>query len=121
MIVTNQARIDLAKARNDEITIPQITHISLGTGGMDGGSPRTASPSETALQNEVIKKTAVVVGRDGSKVTYRIVLSAGEANGNAISELGLWSSEIILVGIETFTPKNKDANTILTFSVDEVF
>jgi hypothetical protein len=85
MIVTNQARIDLARARNNEISMPQITHISLGTGGMDGINPRVPAPSETALVAEVIKKTAVVVGRDGSKITYRIVLSAGEANGEAIS------------------------------------
>ncbi len=118
MIITTACKVDIAKARASEISMPQITHISVGTGGMSGGSPRTPLPSETALVAETLKKAVTYVGRTGSLNEYKIDLDATECNGQAISEMGVWCGTT-LVAIDTFLPKNKDSNMVMTFDYAE--
>lgn len=120
MINTTAARVDLAKARAAEISLPQITHISVGTGGLSGGVPRTPAPSETALVTEVLKKSVTFVGRTDNQNHYKIELDATECNGSALSEMGVWAGST-LVAIDTFTAKNKDENMTMTFDYVEVF
>lgn len=120
MIITTACRTDLAKSRAAEISLPQITHISVGTGGLSSGAPRTPDPGETALVTETLKKNVTFVGRTGKKNQYKIDLDATECNGQALSEMGVWCGST-LVAIDTFMPKNKDSNTLLTFNYAEEF
>ena len=120
MIVTNLNKIDLARARNQEIEMPEVTHIAVGTGGMDGESPRVPVASETALVTETIRKLATHVSRTDNKNKWQIQLSASEGNGQAISEIGLFNNSTLLA-VETFLPKNKDENSVFTFEIEEEF
>lgn len=120
MINTTAALVDLAKARAGEIDMPLITHISLGTGGLSAGVPRTPSPAETDLVAEVIIKPVTFVGRTANKNVWEIELDTSECNGEAISELGVWADDT-LIAIDTFTAKNKDSSTVQTWRYEEEF
>lgn len=120
MIITTACKVDIAKARANEAAMPQITHISVGTGGLTSGVPRTPAPGETALVTETLKKAVTYLGRTGSQNQYKIELDATECNGQALSEMGVWSGTT-LVAIDTFLPKNKDSNMTMTFDyVEEI-
>jgi len=120
MIITTAAKVDLARARASEIAIPLITHISVGTGGLSAGVPRTPLPTETTLVAETLKKSVTYIGRTANKNVYEIELGVLECNGQAISEMGVWSGAT-LIAIDTFTSKNKDANTVQTYRYEEEF
>ncbi len=73
-VITHQRRVNLAKITRGEVeTIPKITHIAFGSGGVDeNGQPIQPLETQTALNNEVARygqlaavKTFLNKGKDG--------------------------------------------------------
>ena len=56
-IITAASRQKMVKARAGAITLPPITKMAFGNGGVDGqGDPISPSESATGLNNELLRK-----------------------------------------------------------------
>lgn len=115
---------DLAKLLNDEVTIAsvQITDIAIGDGGVDSnGNPIPVDSSDTALNNETLRKTAVFVGRTDNQLEFTMTLGLTEQNGVDINELGAFAQNGNMIGKITFSTKVKNNTQVFTFKITETF
>lgn len=115
---------DLAKLVNDEVTIAsiQIVDIAIGDGGVDSdGNPIPVDPTDTALNNETLRKTAVFVGRTINVLEFTITLGLTEHNGLDINELGAFAQNGNMIGKLTFSTKVKNNSQVFTFKITETF
>ena len=95
-IITVIGRKKLCKAHAGDITLPPITQIAWGDGGVtEDGVPKATTGNEISLYNELLKKN--------------------------ISEMGLYDSDGDLIAYRTFLRKGKDEDIPLIFDMDEVF
>ena len=59
------------------------THIAVGTDNT------TANADDTALLAEVVRKAITSTASDASTITFSVILSSTEADGNSLKEAGL--------------------------------
>lgn len=124
-LITKVARKKLVMARAGAIVLPKITGMAFGDGGADA-SGKAIPPTEgqTSLTSELIRKeiSSYEILEDAvATCRYTATLTELECVGNNISELGLYDSEGDLVCIKTFSPKGKDADLEMTFTLDDIF
>lgn len=122
-IITEKGREKLCKAHAGDIVLPKITHMVLGSGGVDEqGEVKTPTGKETELHEQKIKKAL----SDHSfpiptTCRYTMKLEKNELANEYISEQGLVDSDGDLVAYKTFLPKGKDEDMEFVFSMDEIF
>lgn len=85
-----------------------ITKIGVGEG------TSTTTETNTALTNSFVKNIDSVVYPMFNKVQFNFSLSAQEANGLKISELGLLNSDNVLFSRKTRTEIIKTENVVIT-------
>lgn len=123
VIITKKARENMVKARAGAITLPVITGIAFGSGGVDGsGKVITPVDTQKALANELYRKE--ISGYDFVNDTtcrYTCKLEKQELAGEYISEIGLYDENGDIVCIKNFTSKGKDDDIEMTFTFDDEF
>ena len=121
-IITAAAKAAMAGTWAGSGSIPAITRMAFGDGGVDaGGSPIPPSASATALNNELLRQNLDSCVASGGVLTATCTLGAGTLAGEEISELGLVDANGGMVAIKTFTKKGKDADSSQTYTVTLTF
>ena len=123
-IVTKARRKLLAEITSGVIdTIPVITHIAFGDGGVDiAGEPREVTENQTTLFNEVERYPVDSVTYPVETTTrYYVEIPENDLIGVDINEAGLMDSEGTLCAIKTMYIKKKDGNVKFAFEFDDVF
>ena len=124
-IITVIGRKKLCKAHAGDITLPPITQIAWGDGGVtEDGVPKATTGNEISLYNELLKKNIsghMYPVEDETTCRYSGILDKGELTGKEISEMGLYDSDGDLIAYRTFLRKGKDEDIPLIFDMDEVF
>lgn len=85
-LIVTAGKNTLAKMLNGNVSNRHITNIGFGT----GSTP--ASSGDTALTNSYSKAIDSASYPDSTSVLFQWSLATGEANGKAITEFGLLSS-----------------------------
>ena len=123
-IITVIGRKKLCKAHAGDITLPPITQIAWGDGGVtEDGVPKATTGNEISLYNELLKKNIsghMYPVEDETTCRYSGILDKGELTGKEISEMGLYDSDGDLIAYRTFLRKGKDEDIPLIFDMDEV-
>ncbi len=122
-VITKIGREKLCKAHAGDITLPVITQMAFGNGGVDGsGTVIATTGEEVTLRNELLRKNIdshtfpiTTTGR------YSVRLGKEELADQNISEMGLFDAEGDLVAYKTFLPKGKDGDMEFIFDMDEIF
>lgn len=122
-IITKTARKKLVQARAGVISLPKITGMAFGNGGVDSnGDVITPTETQTALNNQLIRKE--ISGYeflDDTTCRYTATLAESDCAGESISEIGLYDAEGDIICIKTFTAKGKDGDLEMTFTLDDCF
>lgn len=85
-----------------------VTKMSWGTGGHDPLNPSTPIPptsGDTGLNSELGtpgKKTVTYDFPNSTTVRFQAELAESEANGQGLSEVGLWTDDEVLFARKTF-------------------
>ena len=123
-IITKKRRILLCQITSGAMTtLSKITHIALGTGGVDGdGEPLTPSDLQTALNNPIGQYEIEPVDYpEETTARYTITVPEHELVGEKISEAGLIDAEGNLCAIKNMYVKQKDEGVTFTFTFDDEF
>ena len=124
-VITVTGRKKLCKAHTGDSTLPIITHMAWGDGGVDEeGNPKSASGNEIGLYHELMKKEIEIhsyVNEEETACRYTATLEKGELTGSEISEMGLFDEEGDLIAYRTFMRKGKDADIPQIYDMDEIF
>ena len=124
-VTTVKGRAKLCKAHAGLATLPKITKMCWGDGGIgEDGQPKTPTGEETALYSQLMEKEisgVELVNEDGTTARYTGRLEKTELAGENISEIGLKDADGDLVMIRTVLPKGKDNDIPLTFDIDDIF
>lgn len=121
--ITEVGRKKLCMAHAGDATLPRITHIAVGNGGLDSsGNPVAVLGTEVSLASELLRKqldshTYPVE----TTCRYAIRIGKSELVGCSISEIGLFDEEGDLVAYKNFLPKGKDSDMEFVFELDEIF
>lgn len=102
----------------------QITHIALGTGGVDAsGDPKPLTGNETGLFNEVFRKAVTATMPAPTTVRYSLSVQAKNDGlaGMGINEVALFDADGALAAIKTTTTKNLEETDELEFDFDALF
>lgn len=114
MVNTNNGLADIKDAICDRLET--YTYFAIGTG------TTPASADDTALQNEVFRKTVTEIQRTTSGVLFRCYVSTTEANGHNISEFGLFNADsggtMLCRRVFSAIPKTNDMD--IWFELEEV-
>ncbi|HIS61454.1 MAG: phage tail protein [Clostridiales bacterium] len=122
-VITKKGREKLCKAHTGDATLPRITKMVFGNGGIGGGG-QVIEPTgeETQLKGFLLEKT---IESHSYPVTttarYTAKLEKTELANENISEQGLVDEEGDLVAYKTFLPKGKDDDMEFIFDMDEIF
>lgn len=124
VVITKIARQKMLKARAGVLTpFPKIVGMAFGSGGCDGsGNPIAPTDDQTALKQEILRKP--VSGHtfiSETQCRYTCTLTEADAAGKFISEVALYDEDDDIVGIKTFMKKGKDADSEMTFTLDDIF
>ena len=124
-VTTVAGRRKLAKAHAGLATLPEITQMVWGDGGIGtDGNPKVPTGKETNLYNRLLAKDisgVEMIGTDQTTARYTGKLEKTELAGKEISEIGLLDAEGTLIVIRTFSKKGKDDDIPMTFDIDEIF
>lgn len=123
-VITKARRKMLAEITSGKITtIPAITHIAFGSGGVDAaGEPKQASETQTALFNEVQRYPVDSVTYPvDTTARYSVEIPEVDLVSVKISEAGLIDADGTLCAIKTMYVKQKDENVKFTFEFDDEF
>ncbi len=125
VIITTVARNKLVKARAGLLSLPIIKGMAFGDGGADADG-KAVPPNQTQgqLTNELLRKEisgCSLLEDEAAAVRYTCTLGEAELAGETISEIGLYDADGDLVCIKTFSPKGKDDDIEMTFTLDDVF
>lgn len=123
-IITLARRINLAKITRGTIeTLPKITHIAFGDGGIgEDGQPLQPNELQTKLNNEIGRyEIASVENPVETTNRYFVTIPETDLNGKNISEMALVDASGDLAAIKTFLSKGKDDDVIFTFGFDDEF
>lgn len=121
-ILTDIAKEKICKAHAGDITLPQITHIAFGDGGIDeSGNEIEPTGKENGLKSE-LARYEIEKHTYPSKTTCRYTrkLLKIDLVNKSISEFGLYDSEGDLVVYKAFLPKSKGEDEEFIFSIDEI-
>lgn len=123
-ITTTARRELLCKATSGAAeTIPAITKVAFGSGGVDEqGAVIAPSAAQTALNNEVARYDIDGVTYPApTTARYSVTIPADALEGVEISEAALVDSEGTLCAIRNTLPKGKDAGVAFLFTFDDEF
>lgn len=124
-VITETGRKKLCRAHAGDQTLPAITQMAFGSGGVDGdGNVIETTGTEAALKTELLKKAvdSHSYTNDGQTTCrYTVRLSKAELANENISEQGLFDADGDLIAYKTFLPKGKDDDMEFIFDMDEVF
>lgn len=111
--VPNVAREKMADARAGVKTLPAITMIAFGDGGVDeNGAVLTPLPTMTALNHELMRKPVTSIEKTGQLgYRYGYTISEGDLGGKSVSEVALIDAEGDLASIEMFKSKADDLDS----------
>jgi len=119
-VKTVKGREKMAKAHAGLATLPKITHIALGSGGVNGTTPKGLTGNENSLFNEKIRKEIELI--EVNSTTYRYVISVDadtdSLNGVNINEAGLFDEDGDLIAIKTFTNKGLESGVTIQFEYE---
>ena len=102
-VITEIGRKKLCRAHSGDQTLPAITQMAFGSGGVDAdGNVIETTGAETACR-------------------YTVRLSKTELANQNISEQGLFDADGDLVAYKTFLSKGKDDDMEFIFDMDEIF
>ena len=106
-VITEIGRKKLCMAHSGDATLPAITHMAFGSGGIDSkGNVIETTGTETGLKTELLKKEIDSHAyTDEKSTTCRYTY---DADGD-------------LIAYKTFLPKGKDDDMEFIFDMDEVF
>ena len=124
-VITATGRKKLCRAHAGDGTLPAITKMAWGNGGVDEtGQPISTTGNEIGLYNELLVKdieSHAYVNEEETTCRYTATLEAGELSGEEISEMGLYDADGDLVAYRTFMRKGKDADIPQIYDMDEIF
>ena len=124
-VITVAGRKKLCKSHAGDITLPAITKMAWGDGGVgEDGTVKETTGNETALYSELLRKdieSHVYVNDEETTCRYTSTIEKSELTGKEISEMGLYDAEGDLVAYKTFMKKGKDEDIPLIFDMDEIF
>ena len=125
LIITVAARRKLVKARAGAASLPKITGMAFGDGGVDSDGHVVAPTEDQAtLTHELFRKVIdgyEVLADETATIRYECTLSADELVGAEVSEIGLYDAEGDIACIKTFPRKGKDDDEEHTYSIDDIF
>lgn len=119
-VITKIRRKKMAEASYTTGTVAKITHIALGSGGVNGdGTVIVPLAENVALKKEVVRKpyTSSTKTSDTS-YEYTIKLEEDELVGTFISEMALIDEDGDVVAFSNFLAKGKD-ETEVTFTIED--
>lgn len=119
-VITKIRRKKMAKASHTTGSIAKITHIALGSGGVNAdGTVIVPLAENVALKSEVVRKpyTSSTKTSDTS-YEYTIKLEENELVGTFISEMALIDEDGDVVAFSNFLAKGKD-ETEVTFTIED--
>jgi len=123
-IITRARRVALCKITSGAVSsIPAITQIAFGDGGVDSsGEPTAPLETQTALNHEVARYPidGVTYPID-TTARYAATIPENDLTGVKISEAALVDADGVLAAIKNVYAKQKDAEVIFTFELDEEF
>lgn len=114
----------LARAVAGLDPIVQITHIAIGTGGVDeNGGPKPLTGNETGLFAEVLRKPVSLTMPGSTTVRYSLSVKADTDGlaGKGINEVALFDANGDMAAIKTTTTKNLEETDELEFDFDAIF
>lgn len=119
-VITKTRRKKMAEASHTTGKIAKITHIALGSGGVNAdGTVIVPLAENVALKSEVVRKpyTSSTKTSDTS-YEYTIKLDEDELVGVFISEMALIDEDGDVVAFSNFFAKGKD-ETEVTFTIED--
>lgn len=123
VIITKAAREKMVKARAGAITLPIVTGMAFGDGGVnESGEVIAPVEEQTELRHELYRKAV-----DGyafiedTTCRYECTLSEAELAGAYISEIGLYDEEGDILCVKSFRKKGKDDDLEMTYTLDDMF
>lgn len=123
-VITNIRREALCKITSGSIsTLPQITHIAFGDGGVDSaGNPLEPAASQTALKSELARYAIQTVAYPTAYTArYTVTIPKPDLAGKKISEAALVDAQGRLCAIKNMYVKQKDAGVSFDFTFDDEF
>jgi phage-related tail fiber protein len=122
-VITLTAKTKAAQARAGDITLPAVAQMAFGDGGTDDhGNPLKPLPADTALGNELLRKSVTChTYPTATTCRYACTLITDELTGEVINEVALYDADGDMVCRKTFPDKVKSAGIEMTFEVDDVF
>ncbi len=124
-VITATGRKKLCRAHAGDQTLPAITKMAFGSGGVDqDGNVIETTGAETALKKELLKKAVdshSYTNEGQTTCRYTLRLSKAELANENISEQGLFDADGDLIAYKTFLPKGKDDDMEFISDMDEVF
>ena len=125
VVITKKSRQKLVKARAGAITLPKVTGMAFGNGGVDSnGNIITPAETQEGLANELYRKEIDSYEfPEGTDTTcrYECTLTETELAGEEISEIGLYDEEGDIICIKNFARKGKDDDVEQTYVLDDIF
>ena len=119
-VITKIRRKKMAEASHTTGTVAKITHIALGSGGVNAdGTVIVPLAENVALKKEVVRTpyTSSTKTSDTS-YEYTIKLEEDELVGTFISEMALIDEDGDVVAFSNFLAKGKD-ETEVTFTIED--
>lgn len=123
-VITKARRVNLAKiTRGAVTTIPKMTHIAFGDGGIgEDGQPIQPNELQTQLNHEIGRyEIAEVTTPVDTTNRYTVTIPEGELNGKNINEMALIDADGVFAAVKTFLNKGKDEDVKFTFHFDDEF
>lgn len=119
-IITKVRRKKMAEASHTTGKLAKITHIALGSGGVNtDGSVKAPLADATKLNTEVIRKAYSSSTKiSDTSYEYTIKLGADELVGTYISEMALIDEDGDVVAFSNFLAKGKDETEVI-FSIED--
>lgn len=123
VVITKKGREKLVKARAGALTLPKITGMAFGSGGVnESGTVIAPTESQTKLTKELYRKEIDTYSfPNDTTCRYECTLTESELAGAEISEIGLYDADGDIVCIKTFTRKGKDDDVQQTYVLDDIF
>lgn len=120
-VITKKRRIKMAEASNSG-SIAKITHIALGSGGVnEEGEVIEPLPTNIELNNEVVRKPYTSsIKKSDTSYEYSIRLEENELIGTYISEMALIDADGDVVAFSNFLSKGKD-ETEVKFTIEDIY
>ncbi len=124
-VITVVGRRKLCMAHTGEASLPPITRMAWGDGGLDeSGQPKATTGNEVGLYHELLVKDIEgyeYIDDDQTSCRYTAILEADDLAGEEISEMGLYDAEGDLVVYRTCMRKGKEPDISQKYQMEEIF